>query len=55
MTRPHGPSTRRIHAGEAPDPVAGAHGVPIYLNATFAFRSYDGLQPRGARRVRSFQ
>jgi O-acetylhomoserine/O-acetylserine sulfhydrylase-like pyridoxal-dependent enzyme len=39
--RPHGLGTRSIHAGEAPDPVFGAHGVPIYQNATFRFRSYD--------------
>jgi methionine-gamma-lyase len=39
-----GLSTRSIHAGEAPDPSTGAHGVPIYQNATFAFRSYDGVQ-----------
>src|SRR3954466_3295306 len=39
-----GLSTRSIHAGEAPDPSTGAHGVPIYQNATFAFRSYEGVQ-----------
>lgn len=44
MTRPRGLSTRNIHAGEAPDPTTGAHGVPIYQNATFAFRSYEGLE-----------
>lgn len=31
--------TRAIHAGEAPDPFAGAVGVPIYQNTAFAFRS----------------
>jgi methionine-gamma-lyase len=39
-----GLSTRSIHAGEAPDPSTGAHGVPIYQNATFAFRSFEGLE-----------
>ena len=33
--------TRLIHAGEGPDPSTGAHGVPLYQNSTFAFRSYD--------------
>jgi methionine-gamma-lyase len=31
--------TRCIHAGEAPDPTTGAHGVPLYQNVTFAFES----------------
>jgi cystathionine beta-lyase/cystathionine gamma-synthase len=31
--------TRVVHAGEPADPVTGAVGVPIYQNATFAFRS----------------
>ncbi|MBA3450660.1 MAG: PLP-dependent transferase [Chloroflexia bacterium] len=44
MSQRHGLSTRSIHAGEAPDPSTGAHGVPIYQNATFAFRSYEGVQ-----------
>ncbi len=35
----HGFNTRVVHAGEAPDPVTGAVGVPIYQSATFAFRS----------------
>lgn len=43
MPLPLGLSTRSIHAGEAPDPATGAHGVPIYQNATYAFRSYDQL------------
>lgn len=30
-------ATRCIHAGEAPDPTTGAHGVPLYQNVTFAF------------------
>jgi cystathionine beta-lyase/cystathionine gamma-synthase len=37
MTGPGGFSTRCIHAGEAPDPTTGAHGVPLYQNVTFAF------------------
>src|SRR5690349_24093269 len=44
MTRSYGFGTRSIHAGEAPDPSTGAHGVPLYQNATFAFRSYEGLE-----------
>ena len=31
--------TRCIHAGEAPDPTTGAHGVPLYQNVTFAFET----------------
>jgi cystathionine beta-lyase/cystathionine gamma-synthase len=44
MTPSFGMSTRGIHAGEAPDPATGAHGVPIYQNAAFAFRSYAGVE-----------
>jgi methionine-gamma-lyase len=40
--------TRSIHAGEAPDPSTGAHGVPIYQNTTFAFRSFDQVKAWGA-------
>jgi methionine-gamma-lyase len=36
--------TRAIHAGEAPDPVTGAHGVPLYQNSTFAFRSFEQVE-----------
>jgi methionine-gamma-lyase len=36
--------TRSIHAGEGPDPSTGAHGVPIYQNTTYAFRSFDQLE-----------
>ena len=32
-------NTRCIHAGEAPDPTTGAHGVPLYQNVTFAFET----------------
>ena len=35
--------TRCVHAGEADDPTTGAHGVPIYQNTTYSFRSYDEL------------
>jgi O-acetylhomoserine (thiol)-lyase len=42
--RPRGLGTHSIHAGEVPDPEFGAHGVPIYQNATFRFRSYDHVQ-----------
>ncbi|MGH2560751.1 MAG: trans-sulfuration enzyme family protein [Thermomicrobiales bacterium] len=44
MQSRHGFSTRSIHAGEAPDPATGAHGVPIYQNTTFSFRSYDHVE-----------
>ena len=33
--------TRSIHAGEAPDPSTGAHGIPIYQNVTYGFPSYE--------------
>jgi len=39
MTRAAGFSTRCIHAGEAPDPTTGAHGVPLYQNVTYAFET----------------
>ncbi len=37
-------ATRLVHAGEMPDPVTGAHGVPLYGNATYAFRSFDQVR-----------
>lgn len=37
-------ATRSIHAGEALDPATGAHGVPIYQNATFGFHSYESVE-----------
>lgn len=37
-------STRAVHAGEEPDPLTGAHGVPIYQNTTFALGTYDRLR-----------
>jgi cystathionine beta-lyase/cystathionine gamma-synthase len=39
MVGESGFSTRCIHAGEAPDPTTGAHGVPLYQNVTFAFET----------------
>lgn len=36
-------ATRAIHAGEAPDPTTGAHGTPLYQNATYAFHTFDQL------------
>lgn len=36
--------TRCIHAGEAPDPTTGAHGVPIYQNVTYAFETYGHVE-----------
>lgn len=44
MTPPYRIATRSIHAGEALDPSTGAHGVPIYQNATFGFRSYESVE-----------
>jgi methionine-gamma-lyase len=35
--------TRAVHAGEGPDPVTGAVGVPVYQNTTFAFRSAEQI------------
>lgn len=40
----YGFGTRTVHAGEAPDPSTGAHGVPMYQNVTYAFRSYEQLE-----------
>lgn len=63
-----GLQTRCIHAGEAPDPSTGAHGVPMYQNVTYAFRSYEQVEamregrlphftysPRGNPTVRSLE
>ena len=44
MRATYGIGTRSIHAGEAPDPTTGAHGVPIYQNATYAFPSYERVE-----------
>lgn len=44
MTRRYGIGTRSIHGGEAPDPSTGAHGIPIYQNATYGFASYERLE-----------
>jgi len=43
MKRDHDFATLSVHAGEAADPTTGAHGVPIYQNTTYGFRSYDEL------------
>jgi methionine-gamma-lyase len=40
----HAFDTRVVHAGEAPDPSTGAHGVPLYQNSTYAFRSFDQVE-----------
>lgn len=49
MTHASGPTndafaTRAVHAGEAHDPTTGAHGTPLYQNATYAFHSYEQLE-----------
>jgi cystathionine beta-lyase/cystathionine gamma-synthase len=44
MTGRGGFSTRCIHAGEAPDPTTGAHGVPLYQNVTYAFETYRQVE-----------
>ena len=36
--------TRCVHAGEAPDPTTGAHGVPIYQNVTYAFETFGQVE-----------
>jgi methionine-gamma-lyase len=36
--------TRCIHAGEAPDPTTGAHGVPLYQNVTYAFETNGQIE-----------
>ena len=36
--------TRCVHAGEAPDPTTGAHGVPLYQNVTYAFATAGELE-----------
>ncbi len=54
MTTPHGFSTRSIHAGEAPDPSTGAHGVPLYQSTTYAFDSTDQLDAWQAGKASHF-
>jgi cystathionine beta-lyase/cystathionine gamma-synthase len=44
MTRDYGFGTRSIHAGETPDPSTGAHGVPLYQNATYGFDSFEDIE-----------
>jgi cystathionine beta-lyase/cystathionine gamma-synthase len=48
-------TTRMIHAGEAPDPVTGARGVPIYQSATYAFTSYDQIRQWEDGEIEHFQ
>lgn len=48
-------TTRMIHAGEAPDPVTGARGVPIYQSATYAFTSYDQIRRWEDGEIEHFQ
>ncbi len=42
--RHSGIQTRAVHAGEALDPTTGAHGVPLYQNATYGFHSYEQIE-----------
>ena len=51
MTARRGFATRIMHAGEAPDPSTGAHGVPLYGNSTYAFRSYEQVEAFEAGRT----
>ncbi|MBA3451334.1 MAG: PLP-dependent transferase [Chloroflexia bacterium] len=44
MTSGRGFGTRCIHAGEAPDPTTGAHGVPLYQNVTYAFETHGQIE-----------
>ena len=44
MNDGQGLGTRCIHAGEAPDPTTGAHGVPLYQNVTYAFTTHDQVE-----------
>ena len=44
MSDSHAFGTRCIHAGEAPDPTTGAHGIPLYQNVTFAFETHAQVE-----------
>jgi cystathionine beta-lyase/cystathionine gamma-synthase len=44
MSATQGFGTRCIHAGEAPDPTTGAHGVPLYQNVTYAFETHRQVE-----------
>ena len=44
MNEDLGLGTRCIHAGEAPDPTTGAHGVPLYQNVTYAYDTYGQVE-----------
>jgi cystathionine gamma-synthase len=48
-------TTRTIHAGEAPEPMTGARGVPIYQSATYAFTSYDQIRSWEDGEIEHFQ
>ncbi|MEA2597489.1 MAG: methionine-gamma-lyase [Thermomicrobiales bacterium] len=52
--RPQSFDTRVVHAGEAPDPSTGAHGVPLYGSSTYAFRSYEQVEGFEAGQVPHF-
>jgi cystathionine beta-lyase/cystathionine gamma-synthase len=54
MTDPLSFQTRCIHAGEAPDPATGAHGVPLYQNVTYAFRSFAQVEAMEAGQAPHF-
>lgn len=54
MREPSAFSTRCLHAGEAPDPSTGAHGVPLYNNVTYAFRSLDHIEAMDEGRAPHF-
>jgi cystathionine gamma-lyase len=56
MSKPHGFSTRCIHAGQAPDPTTGAVMPPIYTTSTYAqsspgvHKGYDYSRTRNPTR-----
>lgn len=54
QSRRHSFDTRVVHAGEAPDPSTGAHGVPLYGNSTYAFRSHEQVEAFEAGKVPHF-
>lgn len=54
MNERNGFATRCIHAGESPDPTTGAHGVPLYQNVTYAFRSAEQIEAMVAGAVPHF-
>ncbi len=54
MADPRAFQTRCIHAGEAPDPSTGAHGVPLYQNVTYAFASFEQVEAMRAGQAPHF-